>query len=234
MGFDGLTFRGEGSAPSFSELLSELKTDGCNLLITGEVSERVSARATRTLLGDPAADRKRVLVLTDSTTRRVEPCLPVGVRLDSTDVWVIDQRNDERSIPTGARIADVEHPSRHENRNELWNLAEEIALAISFFDTATSGLEPARLRLSVDSLSFLAEEYTQMEFECFLRMLTAIVRGVRGMGHYHLPMADDDPLVAELSSLFDARIELRQRDGLVPEQRWHVPAYERSTNWVRL
>ncbi|SIR32053.1 hypothetical protein SAMN05421858_2239 [Haladaptatus litoreus] len=234
MGFDGIEFRGDESVPGFSNLLAELKTGGCNLLVTGQVSERVSARATRTLLGDPAADRKRIVALTDSTTRHVEPCLPTGVRLDSSDVWVIDQRNGERSTPTSASVSDVELPTRQDGQNELWNLAEEIVLAIGFFDTTTDGLEPAGLRLSVDSLSFLAEQHSRTEFECFLRMLTAIIRGVRAMGHYHLPIADDDPLVTELSPLFDARIELRQRDGLVPEQRWHVPTYERSTNWVRL
>ncbi len=234
MGFDAIEFRGEGSAPDFSKLLSELKTDGCNLLVTGEVSERVSARATRTLLGDPAADRKRILALTDSTVRRVEPRLPTGVRRDRSDVWIIDQRNDERSIPDRVGTADVEIPTPYHERNDLWNLGEEIVLAVSFFDTTSGGLKPARLRLSVDSLSFLAEENSATELEYFLRMTGAIVRGVRGMGHYHLPMSDDAPLVNELSPLFDARIELRQRDGLVPEQRWHVPAYEKSTNWVRL
>ncbi|WP_266078396.1 DUF7504 family protein [Haladaptatus caseinilyticus] len=234
MGFESIEFRGEESSPDFSELLSELKTDGCNLLITGEVSERVSTRATRMLLGDPAADRKRILVLTDSTTRQAEPCLPTGVRLDSAGVWIIDQRSDERSISVDAKVGDVELPPRQRSGNDLWDVAEEATLAISFFDTTTDGLEPARLRLSVDSLSFLAEEHTRMEFECFLRMLTAMIRGVRGMGHYHLPMADDDTLVKRIGPLFDARIELRQRDGLVPEQRWHVPAHDRSTNWVRL
>ncbi|MFB9805904.1 hypothetical protein ACFFQF_11480 [Haladaptatus pallidirubidus] len=193
MGIEGIEFRGDENVPGFSELLAELKTDGCNLLVTGQVSERVSTRATRTLLGDPAADRKRILALTDSTTRHVEPCLPTGVRLDSSDVWVIDQRNGERSIPASASVSNVELPARRDGRNELWTLAEEIMLAIGFFDMTTDGLEPAHLRLSVDSLSFLAEQYSRTEFECFLRMLTAITRGVRGMGHYHLPMADDAP-----------------------------------------
>jgi hypothetical protein len=34
--------------------------------------------------------------------------------------------------------------------------------------------------------------------------------------------------------LFDARIELRRRDGFAPEQRWHVPEHDARTSWVRL
>jgi hypothetical protein len=54
------------------------------------------------------------------------------------------------------------------------------------------------------------------------------------MAHYHLPVADDAEVVQELSPLFDARVELRQTDGDVPEQRWHVPAYDEATNWGRV
>ncbi|WP_435157313.1 DUF7504 family protein [Haladaptatus sp. DFWS20] len=64
-------------------------------------------------------------------------------------------------------------------------------------------------------------------------MTEAIVKS-GGMGHYRLPVPDDDSLVGRLSPLFDARIELRQEPGQPPEHRWHVPAYNETTIWVRL
>jgi hypothetical protein len=67
----------------------------------------------------------------------------------------------------------------------------------------------------------------------FLRLLTTAVRGVRGLGHVHCPLADDDDRVTALRPLFDARIELRRREGFGPEQRWHLPEYG-ATEWVRI
>ena len=32
----------------------------------------------------------------------------------------------------------------------------------------------------------------------------------------------------------DARVELRRRDGLVPERRWHVPDRDVTSGWTRL
>jgi hypothetical protein len=67
----------------------------------------------------------------------------------------------------------------------------------------------------------------------FLRLLTTAVRGVRGLGHVHCPLADDDDRVTALRPLFDARIELRRREGFGPERRWHLPEYG-ATEWVRI
>ncbi|MFC4358196.1 hypothetical protein ACFO0N_09575 [Halobium salinum] len=67
----------------------------------------------------------------------------------------------------------------------------------------------------------------------FLRLLTATVRGVRGLGHVHCPVPDDDERVATVAPLFDARIELRRRATLGPEQRWHLPEHG-ATEWVRI
>lgn len=227
-------FRGDYSAHEFQEVLKRFKQDGCNLLVTGAVSEDVTVQATRTLLGSPDADRKRVVALGDSRRGNVHERLPLGVGSDDPNVWVIDQDAKQRSVPKAAKSADVELPTPADDRDALSQLREEVVVAIDYFDEVNEGLSPSELRLSVSSLDRLAHEHDPDAVARFVRSVSAMVRGVRGMAHYHLPRPDDDEVVDRLSSLFDARIELRKRDGLPTEQRWHVPQYEQTTDWVRL
>jgi len=234
MSLQRATFRGDASAHEFQEVLKRFKSEGCNLLVTGAVSEDVTKHATRTLLGSPDADRKRVVALSDTRDENVSERLPPGVDPDGPDVWLIDQQAHQRSVPAAARSGDLDLPAGVESQDDLTRLREEIVAAIDFFDETTGGLSPADLRLSVASLDRLTHEHETSDVVRFARSVGAMVLGVRGMAHYHLPRPDDDDLVDRLSSLFDARIELRKRDGLPTEQRWHVPEYGQTTDWVRL
>ncbi|USZ68279.1 hypothetical protein NGM10_00715 [Halorussus salilacus] len=214
-------------------MLTRLKQDGCNLLVTGAVSEDVTEQATRTLLGAPDEDRKRIVALADSGGRAVDERLPAGVDATGSDVWVVDQRAHRRSVPRAAESGEVDLPTPGDD-DGLAQLREELVIAIDYFDGATDDLGPSELRLSVSSLGWLAHEHGPDAVTRFVRSVSAMVRGVRGMAHYHLPRPDDDDLVDRLSPLFDARIELRKRDGLPTEQRWHVPRHDQTTDWVRL
>jgi hypothetical protein len=234
MSLEWASFRGDGSNCEFQEVLKRFKHDGCNLLVTGAVSEDVTVQATRTLLGSADAERKRVVALADSGSESVGERLPPGVDSSGPDVWLVDQQTQQRSVPKAVRSADVELPTATDDRDTLGDLREEIVVAIDYFDEADGGLDPAELRLSVSSLDRLAHEHDPDEIARFVRSVSAMVRGVRGMAHYHLPRPDDDEIVERLSPLFDARVELRKRDGLPTEQRWHVPKFDQQTDWVRL
>ncbi|WP_458206581.1 DUF7504 family protein [Haladaptatus sp. NG-SE-30] len=227
-----ISFRGGGDSPEFHEVLTEFKQRGCNILVTGRVSETTTNRTTIQLLGAATEDRKRILVLTDTTARYAGAKLPASMSTDDANVWVIDWGDDERGISA----VPTPTPPRPDTSSEdsLRELRSDIVTAISFFDEWADGLDPAELRLSFDSLIKPLEQCDRQEVEQTLRIVTALVRGVSGMAHYHLPLPDDDDLVQELSPLFDARVEVRQGDGLVPKQRWHVPEYDQTTNWVRL
>src|SRR6056297_1667963 len=96
-------FRGDRSTHEFQEVLKRLKHDGCNLLITGSVSEDVTTEATRTLLGAANAERKRIVALTDSRAGNVRERLPSGVGSDDADVWLVDQDTRQRSVPKAAK-----------------------------------------------------------------------------------------------------------------------------------
>ncbi|WP_435153085.1 DUF7504 family protein [Haladaptatus sp. DFWS20] len=231
MGSAEISFRGGGSSPEFQDVLSEFKRRGCNILVTGRVSETTTNRTTIQLLGASTEERKRVLVLTGTTARYANSKLPAGTTTDDPDVWVIDWGDDERAIIDAVPMPTVPKPTSGDGLREL---RSEIVTAVSFYDEWADGLGSSELRLSLDSLTKPLEQHEQPAVERFLRTVTALVQGVSGMAHYHLPLPDDAEIVQELSPLFDARVELRQTESLVPEQRWHVPKYDHMTNWVRL
>lgn len=222
---------GNATSPAFGEVLSGLKRRGCNLLVTGETSERVVARATRRLMGDPAEPRKRVLAFAGAADRHVDDCLPAGVDRDDPDVWVAEQRASTRSVP--AATTGLAPPAAAGPDGDLGRLHRELVRAVDFFDEG-GDLAPAELRLGVDSLDVLVEAYDRLSVKGFVRSTTELARGVDGLAHYHLQLSDDAPLVEELDPLFDARIELRRLESSPAEHRWHVPEHGLTTPWLRL
>ncbi|WP_231186766.1 hypothetical protein [Haladaptatus sp. DYF46] len=207
------------SSHEFARYLHGLKKRGSNLLVTGNVPDDVTVRATQTLFGQ-GSRRYRVLALLDATNR-----IPESLSIDEDHLWVVNRAGEERSVPASAsNTVSVDDPC------DLDSVRREIATAAEFYDDRFGELGPSELRVGVD----LGAEEDLESIERFLDETAKIVVEHRGMAHYHLPKPDDDPLVDALSPLFDARIELRQEPGQPPEQRWHVPAFGKTTIWVRL
>ncbi|SDM00331.1 hypothetical protein SAMN04487949_0460 [Halogranum gelatinilyticum] len=213
-------------ARTLDDVLSRLKRRGCALLVTGCVGDDVSARLTRRLLGSPAEQRRRLLVLSGADADRVATRLPPGVAASDPDVRVVDVTATDRSTavdtPRGAP-SDASGPSAIE-------VLQVFTDAVDALDDGD--LDPSELRVAFDPLCPLLGRDDEASAR-FLRVATALVRDATGMGHFHLPVADDSPRIDALGHWFDARIELRHRDGLAPEQRWHLPEYG-TTPWVRL
>ncbi len=225
-----LRFRGDGDDANFQTWLQRLKKRGSNILITGNVPDWLSAKAARTLFGY-GQRRYRILALVDRTIDSPESRLPEGASATDSTTWLIDQRNGERSIPVAATSA-ASH-LRPPEKDNVRQLRGEIQTAISFYDERSEGLDPAELRVGIDSLFPLLQRDGAATKQS-LRTLGATVRGVRGMAHYHLRVPDDEAIVDELTPLFDARIELRRNPGMQPEQRWHVPELDKTTVWIEL
>lgn len=218
-------FRGD-SPVEFTSYLTELKHRGCNLLVTGEVAERVTRQATRKLLGSAAERRRRVLVLADRDATDGDAFLPHGVEPDDRDVTII-------ACHAGARSAAASAPTAEHGGSDLADLQAEVCSATTGYEIEAGGLDAAELRLGVVSVTTLLDRYDHDAVAHALDAVTSQVRRVRGMGHYHLPVPDDADEVTALAPLFDARIELRKLDGAPPQQRWHVPEYG-TTTWVAL
>ncbi|UPW01859.1 hypothetical protein M0R88_07130 [Halorussus gelatinilyticus] len=228
--------------------LKRLKRNGCNLLVTGNVREEASHRTTRKLLGAPEVTRTRLLALTDHDREDAPVLLPGDVR-------ATDERVRFLQYDSGTRTASVATPAASARSatdavasetdssafdtdsssvaRDLDDFQSALCNAITTAKISESGFDPAELRISVFTLSYLVNRHDPTAVDRFVSAVGDHVRGVGGMAHYHLPVADDSKPVRRLSSLFDARIELREKHGR-PEQRWHFPDDDVRTVWVGL
>ncbi|NHX36373.1 MULTISPECIES: DUF7504 family protein [Halolamina] len=211
------TCRGGGSV---RRTLQELKRRGAQVLVIGDVPEAVSRRATRRLLGHPDEERYRVLALTDSGVDDAA-WLPGEYAPEDDEVALIGEPD-----LRGDAVADSPvQPGRADDT------VRRIDAQIREWEPDGTP-SPAVLRAGVYSLETLLEAHGVEAVRTLTARLTGAVRRVRGVGHYHLPRAPDSDAVADLDSVFDARLELRTA-ATDPEQRWHLPG-RGTTSWVAL
>ena len=212
-------FRGRGR--SVRDAFRELKQRGPQVLVTGDVPEAVSRRATRRLLGHPEEKRRRVLALTDSDAGR-DDWFPGDYSTDDEGVTLIGAGELRGSAAVGG-------PAAGDGKDDalVRLVGDEIQ---SWHPDETP--PPAVLRVGVYSLETLLEAHGVEAVRELAYQLTGEVRRARGMGHYHLPREPGSEAVSDLQFVFDARLELRRSTG-VPEQRWHLPG-RGTTGWVEL
>jgi hypothetical protein len=232
-------YRGGSVLTNITECIADLQENGCNMLITGKVSEETITTATSRFLGAADEPRKRILALTDSSTQNIDDRFPATIGLGDPDVWLIDQRYGQRTVvsppQTAAGMESTVGPHAiGKCESDLDALRRDISDAIANFASSPTGLTPSELRLSVDSLNILLEENDLQEVETFVRLVSAAVEEYAGMAHYFLPVDSDAEQVRKLLPYFDVEVELRKRDGLEPEQRWHLPDCDQKTQWFRL
>lgn len=219
---------GAGPSGQLSSAFRALKRRGPQILVTGDVPEYVSRKASRRLLGHPEERRHRVLVLTDSATEADE-WLPVGLTGGSAGAEVVRagfQRDTAAAAGPdagGARVAD--EPDGESVSTATWE-------AVEAWRTGRDVPPPSELRVGVYSLETLIEREGLRAVRSLLCRLTGSVRWARGMGHYHLPRDPMSDPVVDLQYVFDARLDLRN-GGDGAEQRWHLPGTG-TTGWVSL
>lgn len=218
---------------AFLRRLSALKQTGCNLLITGAVREEVSQHATRKLLGAPEVPRTRILALTDQDRTDVPDLLPGDVGPSDERVHVVNHNCGTRTADAATSSASSTSSRARRQRQDLDDLQTSICNEIATAKIAESGFEPAELRVSLSTLSYLVNQHDLTAIDQFVSAIADHVRGVSGMGHFQLPLRDDSKAVQRLAPLFDARIELREKHGR-PEQRWHLRESDTPTSWFSL
>jgi hypothetical protein len=199
------------------ERLPQFKRRGCNLLVTGAVSESTANRATRRLLGSPDLERRRVLVRTDDAP--VADLLPAAVDSRSPTVTVIDSRDSQPAAPPAA------------DTGPLAPLGTAVVDAADAFGGGALGCVGGEFRLSVTSLSQLLDDHGVGAVERFLQRVTAAVTRVRGLGHYRYAGPRAELSTLPVDRLFDGVVELRDR--ATPEHRLSL-ARTASTDWVEL
>lgn len=194
------------------ERLPAFKRRGCNLLVTGAVSEATANRATRRLFGAPDLERTRVLVRTDDADER--HLLPATVDPTAPTVTVIDRRE-----------------TAHAGTDLLAALGTAVVEAAADFEAGARRCTGGEFRLSVTSLDRLLADYDAAAVERFLRRVTDAVTGVRGLGQYRYAGPRSERSAPSFDHLFDAVVELR--DGSHAEHRLR-PSHASPTDWVDL
>jgi hypothetical protein len=207
---------------SIRDAFQDLKQRGPQVLVTGDVPEAVSRRATRRLLGHPEEERHRVLALTDSDVA-ADQWFPGSYSAGDKSVTLIGAAELRGSAAVGATTAT---PSEDDA------LVRQVDKEIAAWCPSGETPPPAVLRVGVYSLETLLETHGVETVRRFAYQLTGEVRRARGMGHYHLPREPGSAAVEDLQFVFDARLELRTACG-EPEQRWHLPG-RGTTGWVAL
>lgn len=228
--------RGAGQDGGLSNAFHALKRRGPQILVTGDVPETVSQRASRRLLGHPEEKRHRVLVLTDSSDG-AEQWLPHGVSPDSNGAEVVragTQRSATASSSSAASPPSASGPSPGADQipSEREAVARETQRAVEAWRRDRDVPPPSQLRVGVYSLGTLIEQENLDAVRSLLCLVTGSVRWARGMGHYHLPREPGSDPVVDLQYVFDARLDLRT-GGDGAEQRWHLPGTG-TTGWVSL
>lgn len=230
-----------GRVSEFVRTLDRLKQTGCNLLMVGRVPDDVLAAACRKLLGDVVQRRFRLFVLTDADLAAVQERLAAtefqtqgagaNVPTPAANATAITYAGASRAPAAGA-IDDIPEITRIDVDGDLAALATAIDEEIAAIERAADGLDPAQLRVCLDSLRPLLADYDTPEVGAFLEDVTDRVEAVGGMAHYVLPFERDHSAVAELAPQFDATIEYRAvEDG---QERWHFPETDFTTEWLPL
>lgn len=225
---------GKGTSVTFSQRLQRLKQRGCTLLVVGLVPDSVLSLASNQMLGDPSLRRHRLFVLTDADTSTVRGRLPAtNTRPVSQTTKIVDHVPSARAATQTGTVTD-QIPTERVYDEDLDVLCETVADSIEAFERQEGGLDAGRFRLCFDSLRPLVDEYDPEDVSRFLDRLTAEIRGVRGMGHFLLPVAREDDMVDSLAPTFDAIVELRTVNGSREQERWHLPGEDLTTDWITL
>jgi hypothetical protein len=221
----------------FASTINELKHSGCVLLLTGDVSAVVQAKQTRRLFGDPAIDRERVLVLTDTARTKYIDNLPDGLSPDHPSVHLLNYREPLRAETDGeSSVPDtpilVASDSETATVSDLADLHETITDTITAIETRSTFLAAGKLRIGLTDLGVLLDLYGTDRTESFVQSIGTIVRDRRGMGFFYLAAANDDPIVQSLLPYFDIHIALHESPSAPARHRWYLPEYDLTSGWL--
>lgn len=218
----------EVPAAAFSEYLAELKRRGSMLLVVGPAPHTAVSRACSRLLGESTDTRRPLFVRTGGTDCTHDA--GSQPRTPGEAARTIRYRTATRSA-AASRPGTDRLPARVVD-GDLDDLLSETHAEIERVRADAGELDPAELRVCVDSLDALLATHDDEHVFRFLHGLSGSVRDAGAMCHVHLPTSVDAAPMGTLEPLFDAVVEIRAVGR--PQQRWHVPDEEFSTGWLSL
>jgi hypothetical protein len=240
----------ERDAETFRGYLEGFRETGAALLSTGMNPVSVRVRTSQRLFGAASEPHSRILLCLTGGHRPAE-YLPPLVSPTGEAVTVIATKAATRGPGSVQRVggaapdpptdggtappAGGELPTgRLQESEPLAALERAFLEAVERQRPASGSFEPNRLRVGVTSLLPLFSRVDTALVRTFCASVVDTVRANRGVVHFHLPVPDSAARHRELAGYVDARIELRDADGV--EWRWHVPAgaTTSATGWLEV
>lgn len=203
----------------FAQTLARMKENGSSLLVVGSNSMTGHTAVCNRLLGADGVGPRYRLFVTNGAVRSSSEMTPTcvdAVRTIDYAAW---------TSPTA-----TESPERNSTL-EAFGVA--IVDAIDELTRSTADLSSSELRLCVDAIAPLLDEYERESVFRFVHTVSARVDDADGMGHYHLPLERNHEAVSVLEPLFDAVVEVRSTNGRA-EQRWDLHNRDTPTDWLPL
>lgn len=214
---------------AFSDELLRLKRQGASVLVTGSSRSDHRRNAYRRLMGCTADRvRRRVVVSTTDTHHYVSQVL---ADVDPETLSVIAYGEQTRGVAPSGPTPGPSNDGSITKVDTLADLGVAISSAIDAFETDASELEPAEVRVGIDSLLPLLEEYGAQRVFKFLHLINGRTQHIHGMSHCHLPVNRDAAIVPMLSPLFDVVVERRERHGDTQE-RWILDDGAHCSGWL--
>lgn len=211
-------FSGEKAQDSaFTEALAALKQNGSNIIVVGANGESAHAAVCERLLGADSL-RQRLVVRTDP---------------DASCGWVPDDATEGATDVVSYGGAHAEDADTVVDSELLGPLGKTVARSIDEVASDDAGLEPAELRVCFDGLDPLFADHESETVFRLVHVLTARIREVQGMGHFHIRVDEDEDHVRLLEPLFDAIVVVRSSSGTA-EHRWRLPDQDIESEWFEL
>lgn len=221
----------------FTAELSQLKRQGASVLVVGSVRTEQRRDVCQRLLGQATVQpRRRVLVSTTGEGHNMSHL--VGDTESATTTRVSYETHSRSAAASNTDSQPMESVSVSTDESPvttatLADLGIAISNAIEEFERDATSLAPGELRVAVDSLVPLLEEYGAERVFKFAHLTNGRTRDADGMIHYHLPMDRDSDVVSVLTPVFDIVIELRDRNGAFQE-RWTINDGDHSSGWLSI
>jgi hypothetical protein len=227
-----VTVSSEGTITIQSEL-SQLKHNGGNILVVGDVPDDVFTTARSFLLGEPKPTQHDLFALLDQSPAGLQqPIAPAQPA--SGAVEVLDYQTPVRSARTSDSPAarQTHNPKITRVAGELSDLQTALIQTLARHDYDSDSPDGTDLRLSIETLRpILADADTDVA--TFVQPIQQTVKAVGAVGYYVLPVDRHASQIQELEADFDAVIELRIGSS-GPEQRWRLRNTGYTTRWFSL
>ncbi|WP_227377167.1 DUF7504 family protein [Haladaptatus halobius] len=227
-----VTVSSDGTITLQSEL-AQLKQDGGNVLVVGDVPDDVFTTARSFLSGEPKPTQYDLFALLDRSPAALQQHATPGQPTPSTGE-ILDCQIPVRSAGVS------EYPSEQQAQNtqitqiagDLSDLRVALIQALARYEHDTEDSDVADLRLYIDSLRPILDD-ANIDVATFLRPIQQAVSAVGAVGYYLLSGDRNAPWIRELEADFDAVIELRIGTS-GPEQRWSLRYTGYTTRWFSL